>query len=237
MASGPEQTEIGTSNYLVGMIDIFFALVVGQGVFVFQTAISQPFSATLQAWLAMVLIYYTVIRSFVAWHSAIEAGWYRMSSDRRTTELWRLYVDVLIVALYAYMFIAAEPLTKEEGSDLSGLFWAFPVLFALYWLWGCFRRAAWGEDDFDFRVLLLFGILYVILAAFYALLPSETLGVGEGTGNNLALAAALALMALYRYVNFWQGTSGRSMWFWKVPKPRIPPLRRPAQLEREANRE
>ena len=227
MGSEPERLEIDTSNYLVGMIDIFFALVVGQGVLVFQTAIAQPFSASPQVWLALMLIYYTVIRSFVAWHSAIEAGWYRMSSDRRTTELWRLYVDVLIVALYAYMFIAAEPLMKEEGSNLGGLFWAFPVLFALYWLWGCFRRVAWGEDEFDFWVLLLFGVLYAALAAFYVLLPSGTLGIGEETGNTLALATALALMALYRYVNFWQGTSGRSMWFWKVPKPRIPPLRRP----------
>ena len=206
------------------MIDIFFALVVGQGVLVFQRAIAQPFSASLQVWLALVLIYYTVIRSFVAWHSAIETGWYRMSSDRRTTELWRLYLDVLIVALYAYMFLAAKPLIQEKGSEVGGFFWAFPILFVLYWLWGCFRRIAWGEDGFDLWVLLLFAVLYSALAALYAFLPAGTLGIGDGAGNALALAVALALMVIYRYINFWQGIAGRDAWFWKVPKPKFPRL-------------
>jgi hypothetical protein len=234
----PEQAEAATSSHLVRMIDFIFALVLGQGLIRFSSVVEEPFEANVQVWIALVLIYYTVVRSFVAWHTAIETRRYRMLSDRRTTELWRVYIDVLIVATYAYMLFSAEPLMRDGGGDVTGLLWAFPFLFLLYQAWGGFRLTAWGEDEFRLGVLQIFAALYVVLALAYTLIPSDTWSISDKIGNTIALAIALGLMGLYRYINFWQGDQDRNRIFWKIPRPRIPPLKRPADasLQSETSR-
>lgn len=220
-----EQTEAATSSHLVRMIDFFFALVLGQGLLRYSDVIQAPFSANIPVWIALVLIYYTVVRSFVAWHAAIETRRYKMMSEVRTTELWRVYIDVLIVALYAYMLFSAEPLVNNTGADIHGLLWAFPLLFVLYALWGHLRRVAWGGDRFDLRVLRRFCVLYTLIAIAYTALPSKTLSISDDQANVLVLSIALLLMALYRYINFSQGDDRRARWITGIPKPRIPNLR------------
>jgi hypothetical protein len=219
-----EQAEAATSSHLIRMIDFFFALVLGQGLIRFAEVIKSPFTANLPVWIALVLIYYTVVRSFVAWHAAIETRRYKMSSEVRTTELWRVYIDVLIVAVYAYMMFSAEPLIEYRGADIGGLLWAFPILFALYGIWGSLRRAAWGRDGFKLWVLALFCFLYLMIAMGYTMIPSNTWSVDDETANVMVLTISLVAMGLYRYINFSQETRGRARWM-GIPQPRIPHLR------------
>jgi hypothetical protein len=220
----PEQTEAATSNHLIRLIDFFFALVLGQSIIRFAEPISSPFHSNVPTWLALVTIYYTVIRSFVAWHAAIETRRYRMLVEAvRTTELWRVYIDVAILALYSYMLLTAERLIDDPGANIQALLWAFPVLFLLYDLWGRFRRLAWGPDDFEPRILRLFGLLYTLLALAYTVLPSNALSTGDQAGNVIALSIALILMILYRYINFWQEFPGRAK-SRGIPCPKLPRL-------------
>jgi hypothetical protein len=220
----PEQLEAATSNHLIRLIDFFFALVLGQGIVQFADAISSPFDTNVVAWLALLTIYYTVVRSFVAWHAAIESRRYRMLTEAvRTTELWRVYIDVAIVALYSYMLFVAKDMIVDPEASIAGMLWALPVLFVLYYIWGYLRKLAWGEDEFEFRFLLLFGAAYTLLALGYTLLPTDTFSIGNEAGNLIGLSISLALMVLYRYVNFWQGFEGRQRWrLLGIPKPRRP---------------
>ncbi len=221
----PEQAEAATSSHLVRMIDFFFALVLGQGLIRFADVVEAPFAANVPVWIALILIYYTVVRSFVAWHAAIETGRYKMSSEVRTTELWRVYIDVLIVAVYAYMLFSAEPLIDHGGADIRGLLWAFPVLFILYGVWGHLRRVAWGDDGFKLKILAGICGIYVLIAAGYTVIPSNTWSISNETANVLVLAVALVTMGLYRYINFWQETKDRARWRGNIPRPRVPSLR------------
>jgi hypothetical protein len=207
------------------MIDFFFALVLGQGILRFDEVIQAPLDANLQVWIALVAIYYTVVRSFVAWHAAIETRRYKIGGDERTTELWRVYIDVLIVAVYAFMLFSAEPLIATPGADIRGLFWAFPLLFLLYGAWGYFRRIAWGPDEFMLPMLVLFFVLYVAVALAYTTAMPGMSSCDSELVNLIALGVVLALMGLYRYINFWQGDNGRARWFGMLPRPQLPKLR------------
>lgn len=166
----------------------------------------------------------TILRSYVAWHAAIVERRYRIYASVRTTELWRVYIDVTIVAVYAYMFIVAKPLEKHSGADISRLFYAFPVLFLLYALWGQLRRAAWGRDDFKIKILFVFALSFALLALQYRV-DIIDIKVSNTISNVLGLGTALCLMASYRYVNFWQGAGDAVERWHGVPRPRWPKFR------------
>lgn len=219
-----ERVEAATSGHLIQMVDILFALVLSQGIATFHDA---PFGSNLPVWIVLATIYYTIVRSFVAWHEAIEERCYRiLTPDSRTTELWRLYIDAFIVAVYAYMWFAAERLKSHGDTDIRRLLWAFPLLFLLYGLWGHLRHVAWGDDDFDFRILFVFGFAYVLLASMYTIGRSKTSVLDSSTANSIVLGVAFFLMFFYRSINFWQGDryKNRARRF-GLPRPQLPRLR------------
>ncbi len=201
-----EEAEAATSGHLVRMIDFIFGLVLAQGLLRYHAVVVSPFKSNVPVVLALVTIYYTVIRSFVAWHSAIERRRYRIDYfPPRTTELWRVYVDVLIVGTYAYLLLTAEPLIKDGGANIQRLLWGFPLLFLLFLAWGHLRRVAWGSDEFNFRYLVGFGVGYTVIAAVYTIAPFGLLAKDKALVNAIFLATVLLLMVSYRRINFWQG--------------------------------
>lgn len=219
--------EKAMSKHLVQMIDIFFALVLGQGIVRYANVLASPFNSNLTVCIALLAIYYTVVRSFVAWHFALEYRHYKISTvETRTTELWRVYVDGLIVVMYAYLLLAAEPLKSHSSADIRRLLWGFPVLFVLYCIWGLLLRASWGKDEFDLGILGAFCAIYVIIAAGYTVaLWGKPSIVGEHA-NAIVLTIVFALMILYRYINFWQGYDDRQRARWHCfPRPRRPHFR------------
>jgi hypothetical protein len=233
-----EGVEAATSAHLLRMIDFFFALVLGQGVLRFADVLKEPWGpeSNLQVVLALVLVYYTVIRSFVAWHIAMERRRYRIEANdpdtAKTTELWRVYIDLFIVVTYAFLLLQAERLAGEGNadSDIKLLFFGLALLFVLYWAWGYLRRVAWGPDQFSFRWLLIFGTLYLLLALVYTTDDPLRLGVTRGDANLISLALALVLMVAYRYVNFSQGDEERRrIGKTGMPRPRLPRLTAPGR--------
>jgi hypothetical protein len=225
----PEEQEVDISGHLVRLIDFFFGLVIAQGVLRFDTVFRAPWDANPQVLLALFVIYYTVVRSFIAWHSAIEQWRYRVLVPKnriRTVELWRVYVDILIVIVYAFLLLAAEPLAHDGGADISAFLFGFPTLFVLYALWGRLRRIAWGgsKDPFNFWYLALFGSLAFTIAVVYRLNPD--VGISEALGNAIAIGCVGLVMVFYRFINFWQGELYRDAiprWH-GIPLPKLPKL-------------
>lgn len=195
--------EIATSGHLVRLIDVLYALGLAQGAVTYRSIFGTPSDMSVQVVLALVLVYYTIARSFIDWHIAMESGPYRiMRADHRTSELRRVYVDFAIVALYAFMLFKAHPLLESPDAGLRLFFWAFPMLFALYLLWGRLRRHAHGSQQFSPALLLLFLVLWLVLAVAYEIV-FESCDLDHRTVNAIALGLALLLMACYRHFN-WQ---------------------------------
>lgn len=192
------------SSQLVRLIDLLFALVLVQGAVHYRSVFGVPSHIGLQVVLALLLVYYTVVRSFIDWHIAMESAPYRiMRSQCRTSELRRVYVDFLIVALYSFMLLKAHVLLTAPDAGLRLFFWSFPVLYALYLVWGWLRARAYHVQQFSERLLVLCLGLSIVLAAAYEAIFGTT-AAGRRTVNSVALASALVLMACFRHFNWRQ---------------------------------
>lgn len=217
-----EHSEAATAGHLIDLIDVFFALVLGGGILKFSRTFSAPWDSNLPAILALGVIYYTVIRSYLGWHQAVETRRYRIiAKGAKTTELWRVYIDVLIVTVYAYMLLVAQPLQHHPGADIAPLLFAFPVIFALYWVWGYLRQVAWGRDDYTAWVLVGFGALCAAVAFGYRFSPLH-ISASRAVANDICLVATWLLMIIYRMINFSQSGLSKAMkWSPHLPSLKI----------------
>jgi hypothetical protein len=209
------EKETDVSGQLVRLIDLLFGLVIVQGALYYRPLLAAHGHVSSPAAIALALIMYTVVRSFVDWHTLMEHAPYRIvtSTKRlssllqvRTLELWRLYVDFLIVATYSFLLLRGHVLLKTPAAHLRLFFWSFAGIFALYWIWGELLHLASGADR-QFKEKLLFIALgaAILLAAGYTVAAGDKHLAGDGIErNDIALGMAFVIMVLYRFGNWKQ---------------------------------
>jgi len=208
--------EADVSGQLVRLIDLLFGLVIVQGALYYRPLLAAHGHVTAPAAVALALIMYTVVRSFVDWHTLMEHAPYQISTSTkrpsslvqvRTFELWRLYVDFLIVATYSFLLLRGHVLLRNPAAELKLFFWSFAGIFALYWIWGKLLLQASGEKEEQFKEDLLFLALgaSILLAIVYAVVLGNKLLAGHGTIRNIiALTIAFVIMVVYRWLNWKQ---------------------------------
>lgn len=217
-ATDPEW-EKDISGQLVRLIDILFGLVIVQGALFYRSILSAHGARNAPVILALALIMYTVVRSFVDWHTFMEHHPYRISTAShpttrprwsppiqvRTLDLWRLYVDFIIVATYAVLLLRAHVLLSDPAADLRFFMYLFPGVFLLYLLWGELLRLSSGALQFTAELLLIFIGLSLALAILYNVAYDHRWLTGYGTLRNLlAVGVAALIMAGYRFLNWKQ---------------------------------
>ena len=186
-------------------MDVIYGLVLVQGALNYRLLFTRPEEFTnvahfLPVTLALALVYFMTIQSFVDYHLAAENQPYRLlPGERRGLDLTRFYLDVLIVGSYSFMLLKSHPLLDFSGADLTPVFWTLPVVFALYLVWGWLRDTAGERRNQRYSPLLLFAFLsmYCVLAFAYTQITVDS------TANSSFLVLAIFLMVLYRYLN-WQ---------------------------------
>lgn len=193
------------SRQLTVLIDVLYALVLVGGAEAYRslfTAGELPHpSHSLPVVLALVLIYFTTIHSFIDYHFAAEEQPYQfLDKSKRRTDLWRFYLDVLIVALYSFVLLKCHVLLNSPGADLVAVFFTFAAMFGLFIGWGCLRKkTAPGEvQRYRAKLLGLCFILYLVLAVVYAFTCNGWIG------NSEFLGVALLIMVFYRWMNWRQ---------------------------------
>jgi hypothetical protein len=204
--AGCARRQRALSEKLIGLIDVLYALVLVEGavayrsLFVTDEQFLHP-EQFLPVVLALILIFFTTIHSFIDYHFAAEDQPYQfLDKQRRRDDLGRFYLDVVIVGLYSFILLKCHVLLVSPGGDLSFAFFAFPVLFLLFICWGELRRrtAPDRKQPYDLRLLSLFLFAYGLLAMVY-------LTTARGwVVNSVFLLAALLLMGLYRWLNWRQ---------------------------------
>jgi len=207
------------SDQLVRLIDILFGLVIVEGALFYRPILAAHDSRNVAAILALVLIMYTVVRSFVDWHVLMEQSPYRIitsskadaksgsprSLQVRTLDLWRLYVDFIIVATYSVMLLRGHVLVGDSAAGLRFFFWTFPAIFVLYLIWGEFLRRSTAAQQFSEWLLLIVLALSLTLAVLYNVAYDLKWLTGHGTWRNaIALGVALLVTMGYRYFNWKQ---------------------------------
>jgi hypothetical protein len=212
------ESENKISARLVELIDVLFALVIVEGALFYRPLLAAHGHRNAPAVIALALIIYTVVRSFVDWHTSMEFTPYQIITSKkckpiqrmgstlevRTLELWRLYVDFLIVASYSVLLLRAHVLLDEPGAGLRFLFWGFPAVFLLYLLWGRLLGRACGGRQFNKGLLFRVFLAATLLAIAYNVTYDEGWLAGHGTTRNvIALLLEALIMIVYRFYN-WQ---------------------------------
>lgn len=194
------------STRLIGLVDVLYALVLVQGAVAYRSLFLNRHEFLepdrfIPVVLALALVFFTAIHSFIDYHFAAEDQPYQfLDRGKRRWDLLRFYLDILIVGFYSFILLKAHVLVYSPAGDLVFVFFAFPVLFSLYILWGALRSmTAPGEKQrYDPRLLFLFLLAYGLLAIAYLATSNGWLG------NSEFLAVGLGLMGCYRWVNWRQ---------------------------------
>lgn len=193
------------SRQLTVLVDVLYALVLVAGAeayrSLFTTGMLEDFSRSLPVVLALVFVYFTAIHSFIDYHLASEDQPYRfLDKSKRKWDLVRFYLDIVIVGAYSLLLLQCHSLLSDPAADIFAMFVTLPAIFALFLVWGWLRRASSPDSTDkgpykDALLWLCFG-LYSALAGLYALAADSRVD------NSIFLAVALAIMLLYRWINW-----------------------------------
>jgi hypothetical protein len=196
----------GASDQLVGIIDVLLGLTLVEGALGYRSMFTQGSTANVAAILAMVLVYYTAVRSFVDWHLAMVAYPYRVLTEEvRTLELGRVLLDFVIMASYSFLILRGHVLIGRPGSDLTAIAITYPAVYFAYLVWGELLNRAYTERPFKrtllFAVLLLSGALLIV---YLVGRDHGWLGAGEEGLNIAFLSGELILVYWFRHKNWSQ---------------------------------
>ena len=188
------------SDQLVRLVQVFFALVLGQSLVLFKEVLLDPFTA--EHWLATLAwatVFYTTVASWVDWHVLMAK---RPYDTRQLTARFQFYSDVGIAVLYAYLLFTIEPLIRTPNGTIFYHLIGYPFVFAFYLASGFLRR--WVHGKVASRPIPLF----IGLAAYTILLIAyEAIwwrgGIDGTYVNALTLGTAFVLMVSYRWYRRW----------------------------------
>jgi uncharacterized HAD superfamily protein len=184
------------SDQLVRLVQVFFALVLAQGLFLFRKALLNPFAiANRIAVLATAAVFYTTVSSWVDWHVAMA---HRPYDTRQHAERFRVYADVGVATLYAYLLFTIEPIVGHPDASLTRHLAGYPLVFAAYLLSGWLRVWTHGRSASKRHPLVIGFFVYtaLVLGYFYVrlVMPVDW----RVRLNAIALVAAFGLMWSYR---------------------------------------
>jgi uncharacterized HAD superfamily protein len=185
------------SDQLVRLVQVFFALVLAQSLVLFKKPLLDPFAyGNRVAILALLTVFYTTVASWIDWHVAIVR---RPYDTRQFQERYRVYADLAVAMLYAYLVFTIEPLVGAPYISLTAHLLGYPLVFALYLLSGLLRRMTHGKAASKIQPILMATIVYSILVAGYDVLAQRPQAREWMVQVNVgALLATLFIMWIYR---------------------------------------
>lgn len=194
--------ELRASQQLVGVIDVLLALILVEGALSYKELFTGHSRINAAVLLALALVYYTALRSFIDWHLAMEERPYLiLDRNARSRELGRVVLDFGIMATYTFLLLRAHVLIDDPGADLLALALAYPAIYVMYMAWNWLQKRAYNSERFTQRPLWAATAAASILVGLYLFAPP--LGMEDELRNILLILVELGIMAAFRHVN-WQ---------------------------------
>lgn len=198
------------SNKAVLIIQIVFAVVLGESLVILKDVVTRPFTdGHSVAFFALASVYLTTIWSWIDWHELVERMPYKlMTESQLVLPEWRIKVknfergrilsDVLIVGAYAYLALTIIPIAASYSANISSHLAGYSIVYVLYYFAGVLRRIVYGKRASRLLVhfsgfVLSFGIFFMYQLAFSSMTPKWSVNAG-------ALLAVLFVTLWYRFV-------------------------------------
>ena len=188
----PDQQKI--SDQLVRLVQVFFALVLGQSLVVFNDVLLDPLAHGLAAF-AWGSVFYTIVASWIDWHVVMAR---RPYDTRQPIERFRIYSDVSIAVLYAYLLFTIEALITDPSVTLYYHLIGYPLVFGLYLASGLLRLWVHGKKASKPLPMVCTGVLYIGVLLGYGAVRSRSY-FNEETLNAIAISITFLLMFGYRW--------------------------------------
>lgn len=192
------------SDHLVRLVQILFGVVAGQSLLLYRDVITSPFHhSTVVAALALASIYVMIVWSWIDWNRTMELRPYDFRPQRlvgrlvEQSERFRLYSDLAIVTVYAYVLFQVAPLVGDPSADIRYLLLGYPVVFALYLVSGVLRIVRYGSRASNVAPILWFLAIFLTILFGYAALRRTA--IGGFALNCIALVATVVAMRSYRW--------------------------------------
>jgi 5'(3')-deoxyribonucleotidase len=190
------------SDQLVRLIQIVFGFVLAQSIGRYEEIFLHPFNRNHHlASLAIFTIFLTTMFSWIDWHITMGLRPYNFDPRDRRGRLideLRLFSDMFIVIVYAYVLLTIKEFSSDPRSDISGYLFGFVLIYLGYFFSGFLRRLSYGRLASQIGIIIIFGIYYLLLYLSYHLRFFGFL-TQENIKNSNIWFILLALLTMIEY--------------------------------------
>jgi len=178
------------SDRLVTLVQVVFAVVIGGGLIQFHEILLPPKVTTITFW-ALFGVYVTSIMSWTGYHVRMEQFPYTHTKFG----IFRLYTDILIVIVYAFLLFAGT----RQGQSIVSYLCGFSGVFLLYVVSGWLRCREYNDPKASkLRLLIGFFLGFSLLVPLpFAILTYYT-GVSAIFLNPIFVGLPLLTMLILR---------------------------------------
>lgn len=216
----PTDTEIDLSYSVHNLVDIVFAVVVGQSVTTYSDLLFPPKVSSLAFW-ALLGVYASIILSWIGYHYLLQHSPYEVQTKAGK---FRLTDDLAIVVMYSYLLVTVEWFRDGIQQTLFGVtvdppgayLLGYITVFVLYMLndvlvWSEQNRRSLLDtlhpvaiynnrsDVGHLPLTVPTFIVYVIVAGLYMAFSPTSLSSPFGLGEWATVFVAVALMITWRW--------------------------------------
>lgn len=189
------------SDQLVRLIQVIFGIVLAQSLVRYDTVILAPFSRNhFLAFCGLITVFTATILSWIDWHITMEKRPYNLGPGEPLSiyHKLRVFSDVLVVTIYAYVLFAIKDFSDDSSGDISDFILGFMFIFVGYLISGTLRRKVYGRLASTIWLINLFVIIFLAYYFLYAYLV--IIGrINIPTLNAGAIALLFATMVFYRF--------------------------------------
>jgi hypothetical protein len=198
--------QLPISEHLVRLVQILFGVVAGQSLVLYRDVLVSPLHhVRVAAALALASIYVMIVWSWIDWNTTMEFRPYDFRRQAATgvgrfvehSERFRLYSDLAIVTLYAYVLFQVGGLVGHPTADIRYLLLGYPIIFGLYLISGVLRVVRHGREASNLPPIIWYLGLFTAILLVYILLRETALPAFAL--NCTALIATVIGMRTYRW--------------------------------------
>lgn len=188
------------SDRLVTLVQVVFAVIIGGGLIQFHEILFPP--KNIVAFWALFGVYVTSITSWTGYHARMND--YPYTHFR--LGILRLFADISIVIMYAFLLFAGT----RQGQSIESYLWGFSIVFLLYIASGWLRRKEHRDKKAsNIPLLAVFLSFFVLVSSLFTILVRCTCA-DTVLLNWIFVFLPLLLMVAFRCCHEWAKLNWRN---------------------------